>query len=284
MMTQPPGPRSTDPKALVSALEGLGNMDLWDWSDEACQAVIKALDDPDAAVRGKAVKMVAPLVDDRVALKLLQLRHDPHPEIAADALMALGPTLELCDEEGDDFSLSEPPLSLQVVAKVQHTLERTYRDASVNKLVRRRALEAAVHRPAPWQQGAARAALASQDHEWMLTALFAAGYLPGLEDALVPYLHSTHEELLAMALISAGRCDQVAAGPRALELATDPHASDKLRLAAIEALAGLDYPPAQEALLELAQEDGELGELARWALEERKLLFMDGPSDELDLS
>lgn len=239
----------------MDSLRLLETMDPWQWPETARDTVLAGLDDARADRRLLAAELSSGIVDDAVAMRLLKLLcEDPDERVRAAAAIAFGPALEECDTSDweDDFDL--PPIGKACFGEIRRTLERTYRDAEAPKLVRRRALEAAVRAPEPWQRGASRAAWRSSDDEWRTTAVFCMGYLGDFDVELMEAIETP--EFLAGAVVSAGLCGAEPAGARVLALARSCTERD-LRLSAIEALGSLHPPDAQELLLELSVSDDE---------------------------
>ena len=261
---------------------------------EANREVVRALRSPEGKVRDLAIAEASPIVDDELARELLRFARDPdHGEVErGDALIALGPALEICSyDEADDGSLPDPapeqedwwdlPLSSAAYREVTEALRRLYLDASMPKLVRRRALEAAVRAPRDWQRDAAGSAWRSADPEWRLTAVFAMGHLPGFAAEIERALDDEELPIAREALLAAGRAGVEDLGERLMEVAADRHAERELRLAAIEGLGELGPEEAVEVLEGLTLDsDREIAEAAEEALEELQLL--SGVGEDLD--
>lgn len=259
-------------------IEQLQQLPPWEWPDEASDWIRQALEDADVETRVDAAQLAPADMNDELARRLLELvRTDPEERAAAAAAIALGPALEECSVEYDDGLAEVMPgmedeivLSPPVYAQVRDALEAVYRDADRPVLVRRRALEAAVRAPLPWQIDATRAASQSEDLPWQQTAVFCMGFLRGFEASILEALQSDHPEVQREALLSAGRRELEQAGEQVLRVAADDRADPELRLAAIGALETLDPPGSEELLLELAEDDDdEIAEAAESALEER---------------
>lgn len=269
----------------MNDLERLSHTPSWEWPDDAGRTIRAALGD--AATRTEALALASDVVvqDDEMARALLAIVEDAaaDEEDRANAALALGPGLEMCDEAFPfDPSLGLPfeaPWSEPVFAEVRAALERLHGDASAPDLLRRMALEAAVRAPRPWQKKATEAAFARPEPEWQRTALFAAGHVGGFDGKVLERLLSGDAEILREALRAAGRREHPAASKRALSLASDPKADRPLRLAATEALGGLRPDGAEALLRELTQSDDE--ELA--AVAEEALTFVRLDDDLLDL-
>lgn len=256
-----------------------------------------ALRSDDPQVRAFGLEEVAPMVDDHLARELLRFARDParEDEERGRALIVLGPALEECSyEEAPDGTLEAPPpgteswwelpLSSAGYREVTEELRRIYHDGSLPKLVRRRALEAAVRAPRDWHREAAATAWRSDDPEWRLTAVFAMGHLEGFEDEIGEAFGDEQSLLRQEAMLAAGRgpSGETLAG-ELLGVAADREAPRDDRLAAIEALAELQPDGAFEVLDELiADPDPEVAEAAEAALEEASLWSDLDDLDELE--
>lgn len=253
---------------------------------ETNREYVAALRSDDPEVREHALEEVSPVVDDALARELLRFARngDLEEEERGLALIVLGPALEECSlEEAPDGTLEAPPpgteswwelpLSSAGYREVTEELRRIYHDGSLPKLVRRRALEAAVRAPRDWHREAAATAWGSDDPEWRVTAVFAMGHLEGFEDELQEAYEVGESPLRQEAMLAVGR------GPggevltrEILRVAADPKAPRDERLAAIEALAERQPDGAFEVLDELtADRDPEIAEAAEGALEEVSL-------------
>lgn len=266
--------------------------------EEANQELVRALRSGNREVRAFALAEASPMVDDEIASELLRFARDPEKpeEERGDALIALGPALETCSyEEADDGSLPAPlpgeedwwdlPLGSAAYREVGEALRRIYLDAAQPKLVRRRALEAAVRAPRDWQRDAAASAWGSDDPEWRLTAVFAMGYLPGFTAEIEKGLDSEELPIARQALLAVGRAGIEELADRLLATAEDPDADRELRLAAIEALGELGPEDAEDLLAELGQsDDRELAAAAEEALEELELMrgYDEDPDGDWD--
>ncbi|MGD2114718.1 MAG: HEAT repeat domain-containing protein [Acidobacteriota bacterium] len=277
--------------------------------DETTRPLVQALRSDDPDLRATALAEIADVVNDPLARELLRFAREPHPGRSDDveerghALIALGPTLQICwEDEDDDGTLPAPPpdatlfeeaffthpLSTAVYEQVRNELRHIYHDADLPKLLRRRALEAAVRAPRDWQRDAAGAAWRSDDPEWRITAIFTMGFLGGLpeddfDDEIAEAFGSDDPLVRRQAILAAGRAGvERLAGP-VMDLAGDRHADREDRLAAIEALGEWMLSDAAELLQDLLGDpDAEIAEAAEWALDEATLLSeLDDELDEL---
>ena len=217
-----------------------------------------------------AIELASVLQETRLVAELLAIVEGGAPEHARGrAAIALGPTLEMDEWDECDPYLDPDEPDRALCARIRRTFERLYRDAATPKLVRRKVLEAAVRAPEPWQERAVRAALAADDADWLVTGVFALGYLPGFAKEIEGFLEHPSVPVRAEALRAAGRWELSTAGPMALKLAGRPETNEQLRLAAIEALGALRPPGAREMLERLAHaKDDLVAETAEEALDE----------------
>lgn len=260
---------------------------------------VSALRDSDLAIRWHAVESVADIVDDELAAELLQVVESPgDEELRGAAAIALGPSLELCDDELDehgdlpdaDDPYNTAPVTTAAYRSILETLRRVYADGSVPALVRRRVLEASVRSPQPWHDGAVRAAWASNEELWRGTAVFCMGFLyrTKFDAEVAEALLCQSVAIRREAVWAIGRRGLVEHGARIKEIAASRSQDRELRLAAIQALGCLEVSGAEELLARLARDrDPEIAEAAQDAQEERCLLEeSDDPelSDELGLT
>jgi hypothetical protein len=257
-----------------------------DGFDDATRELVVALWSDDPAVREHTIEEIAPVVDDGLARELLRFARDPAggEKERGQALIALGPALEECrDEELPDGGLESPPagaegwwelpLSSEGYREVTEDLRRIYHDGSLPKLVRRRAVEAAVRAPRDWHREAAAAAWRSDDPEWRLTAVFLMGHLPGFQDEILEAFRGRDPVIRREAMRAAGRSatGEVLAADL-LAIAADRVADRDDRLAAIAALADHQPDEAAGVLDRLVDDpDPEVAAAAREALEEADL-------------
>jgi HEAT repeat protein len=232
-------------------------------------------------------------VDDELADELLRLLASDVPErVRGAAAIALGPSLETCDNELDDDGrlevgpLSTSPLSQAGYDRVVRGLQRAYQDPALPALVRRRALEAAVRSPQEWQEGAVRAAWAGSDPAWRLTAVFCMGYLYRTDFAaeIAAAFRSPAEEMRREAMLAAGRRCLEELLPEVTLIARDPKAPEDLRYAAVEAIGELGGEEDVELLEELTKTaNQELVDVAWEALEALQMkLELEDLDDEAD--
>jgi hypothetical protein len=244
----------------------------WEWPQGAREiilGVLRASDRPEAD-RALAAELAAQgvVMNDEVADALLTAIRDrsASEELRAGAAIALGPALEEADadidEDFDDVIITRP-----MFARVKRELHQLFADAAVPKEVRRRILEAAVRAPEEWQRKALRAAYATGDAEWKLTAVFGMGQMPGFEKEILEALNGEDYDLRLEALKAAGHRELQAAWPVVESVLTSKRSDKDWLLAAINA-APLIRPADAEALLfDLAEStDEEIANAATEAL------------------
>ncbi len=256
----------------LTFLAGLGS---WERPDNAKTSIREGLESPDRAVRLTALELAAEEMDPEIAAEAVRLfEADPDPEVRGRAAIVLGPALEeMSQEEGwEGPELGELPLSTDLFHQIEERLEKAYRDTDEPKEVRRRALEAAIRSPRPWQQEAIRSAWASDDPEWRLTAVFCMGLVTGFEDEILEALGSDSPELETEAVRAAGAMGLDKAGNHLVSLAASESTPRDLRLAAIEALGTLSPAIGADVLDTLIlSDDKELAEKAQEAFDEMAL-------------
>jgi uncharacterized protein (UPF0147 family) len=223
--------------------------------------------------RVEAVRIAGEIgeINDHVAESLLAIvrdRTEPE-ELRATAAIALGPVLEECDIGGfeDEDEIFRPSITEATFHAIRKALQEVHADASEPKLLRRRALEAAVRAPAEWHADAIRAASAAGDHDWTLTAIFAMQYVPGFDREVLNAVEDRNPEIRFEALRAAGARCLEAAWPKIRKLLVPPSADRDLLLAAIEAAPSVSPEEAEPILLDLAEsEDEEIANAADDAL------------------
>lgn len=258
-------------KDLAEKLALLSRVGCWDWPENARAWILEGLHSPDPALRRAAVEVVDDVMDDEIAGEVLKiLDSDPDDEIRGRAAIALGPALEECSDEVDfDESLADTSLSMARYREIENRLKSLFYDASTPKIVRRRALEAAIRSPQPWQEGAVRTAWTSDDAEWRATAVFCMTHLPGFDDEILSALGSEDPNVELEAVRAAGQRGIEKAGDELIDRAESETTDRWIRLAAIEGLAYVRPPGALDLLSSLSRsDDEEIAEVAAEALEE----------------
>jgi hypothetical protein len=130
-------------------------------------------------------------------------------------------------------------------------------DASAPNDVRRRALEGSVRGPQTWHRDAIRAAFASDDDAWKLTAVFCMRFVKGFDDQTLEALHSTNPAIHYEAVVAAGNWGVAAAWPHIAALLASASTEKPLLLAAIEAVPTIRPDDAAEILGDLLDSDDE---------------------------
>lgn len=274
---------------LAAQLEVVASLGSWERSEETKALVLDGFRSPDAAVRVLALEVAAQEMDDDLAVEVARLLDtDPDVEVRGLAALTLGPALEEMNSE-DDWEgpdLGGLPMSVALFQAIESRLEGIYRDAGEPKEVRRRALEAAVRSPRPWQRAAIRLAWASDDPEWRLTAVFSMGCLSGFKAEILEALESDSAELKVEAMRAIGGQGIEEVGDELVSLVASHQTPHELRLAAIYALATVRPAGGEEVLESLLQtDDEEIAEAAREALDELQMWQAgDGPGCDEELS
>jgi uncharacterized protein (UPF0147 family) len=266
-------------------LTRLQNSPPWDWPKTAAETLTNILQDhrtpPVDRVIAAALAGNVVVMDDRMAQQLLNLLRDPNePEtLRAQAAISLGPALEDADTQGFDDEWAEPVITQPVFEQVQTTLRDIHLDPSLPKLVRRRALEAAVRAPQDWHTDAIREAHAASDPEWNLTAAFCMRWIRGFDQQILELLQSPDPEIRCEAVQAAGNWSILPAWPHIAAILTSRKPDTDLLLAAIAAAASFRMDEARDLLGDLVDSDDEqISEAASDAL----LELEDGAFDDDD--
>ncbi len=237
-------------------LQQLAAIGPWDWPEDASTILRQALRDKQAAEEDRvlAAELAGeiPTSDEPLTDALMATIADAadSDELRARAAIALGPLLEYMDTEvEDDTEYAELPISPEKFEELRVFLRKMHRDANVPTDVRRAALEAAVRSPQDWHPAAIRAAYASGDAKWRLTAVFCMAYVKGFEDEILASLDSDDLDIKRNAVNAAGNWEIPDAWPEidAL-LAADRDTPKPLLLAAIRASTGVRPDLAPESL------------------------------------
>lgn len=243
-------------------IQMLDAMEPWTWPEEAGQIILDVLNDSDAegADRLLATRLAGDMVvvnEDIVTALLAILRDEDAEEVLrAKAAISMGPVLEEADTMGFDDP-EDVPIGEHTFHEIQHTLKTVYTDAGAPKLVRRRVLEAAVRAGEPWQKDAVRAAFASGDPEWILTAVFSMEWAKGFDAQILASLDSEDENIRYHAVRAAGNWELDEAWSTIKHLALSPDTEKALRIAAIEAMGAIRPQEAGEYLVDVADDEDE---------------------------
>jgi hypothetical protein len=181
-------------------------------------------------------------------------------------------------EDSDDLPITE-----ETFEKIQTSLKRLYSEPGTPKEVRRRILEASVRAPEAWHDAAIREAYGNQDPEWMLTAVFAMGYVPGFDDEILATLKNPDPEIHLEAVKAAGNRELEGAWTHVVELVENKRTPKDLLLAAIAAVGVIRPGEAGQVLVELTDsKDEDIAEAANEAISMASVFGEDGDEDEGD--
>jgi hypothetical protein len=235
----------------------------WEWpksADKTLQAILTNRATP-ATDRVIAAELAGDyvVINDQLAKTLMEILGSAaeSEEMRATAATSLGPVLEAADT-GDFEDPDDVPISDETFVTIQRFLHKLYADESIPKDLRRRILESSVRAAEDWHEAAIKKAYASDDRDWVLTAVFAMRFVPGFGDEILELLKSGDADIHRLAVQAAGSQEVEAALDHVLGLiehyATTPR---PLLLAAIEAVGGLGAQSATVLLSELADSDDE---------------------------
>lgn len=267
-------------------LQTLDNTPPWDWPENAGEFIFNVLGEKNTPVSDRvlAAELAGDIVvmNDKMAALLLAVTEDSGEpeELRCKAPISLGPALEYVEmmefDDHDDDMLSEKGFH-----EVRERLRTIYHDPDTPKKVRRRVLEAAVRAPMEWHKNAIRTAYASNDEEWLLTAVFCMGYVRGFDDEILESLRSENPDIFYEAVCAAGNSEVKAAWPYVKGLITKDDIDKPLLIAAINAAASICPGEAVDILSELSDcDDEEIAEVVEDALAMAVLLADDLPEDE----
>jgi len=217
------------------------------------------------------------VINDELVDALLSIlrRGDRPEEVRGRAAISLGPVLEHADTEAFEDA-EDLPIAERTFHRIQEALCTLYMDASVPTDVRRRILEASVRAPQDWHRDAIRAAYASDDDVWRLTAVFCMRSVRGFDAQILEALDSANPNIHYEAVIAAGNWEVDAAWAHVAALVTSRKTEKSLLLAAIDAVASIRPHDAPERLADLADSDDE--DIADAVHE--ALAMAEGPSGE----
>lgn len=245
----------------------------WEWPADAGRTILAVLRDETADTETRMLAAYlggdVEVVDDELAGALFTLVADPAvaEPLRAQAAIALGPALEHADITDYDDDEDDILIGRELFPRLCAGLRRVYEDGDAPKEVRRRVLEAAVRAPQDWHTEAVRRAFASADADWRLTAVFAMQYIEGFAPQVLASLDDPDPEIRLEAVTAAGNWGLEAAWDRVVRLAQEPETGKDLRLAAIEAVAGIRPEAAEEVLADLKDDlDEDILEAVRDAL------------------
>ena len=269
-------------------LKKLADTPPWKWPEGAAKKISAILRDDraDESERLLAAELTGELtvINDDLADSLLSIaRSVDHPaNLRGAAILSLGPVLEYADmdefEDPDDVPISE-----ETFRGIRESLRDLYMDAGVPLEVRRHILEASVRAPQDWHQNAIRAAYFSGDESWKLTAVFCMRFVQGFDEQILEALASENQDIQYHAVCAAGNWGIDAAWPNIVALVHSDGADKHLRLAAIDAIAGIRPQEAWEILDDLTvSEDEDIVKAACEAIAMAKVLLDEEYGDEDD--
>lgn len=229
------------------------------------------------------------VIDDELVGALLSILRDPDKpdEVRGAAAIAFGPALEQADLEGFDEIPGLPcdqPISESTFHEIQATLRELYSEAGVPKEVQRRILEGSVRAPEEWHADAIRAAYASGDDLWRLTAVFCMQYVRGFDKEILEALRSDNPEVHYHAVVAAGNFEVDAAWKHVAAIIDSDEVDKALLIAAIHAAVDIRPEEAGPLLADLADsEDEDIVETVHEALAMAGLLSELNDSDDEDV-
>jgi hypothetical protein len=162
----------------------------WDWPEDADKMFLDVLrnDRSDESDRLLAAELAGDftVVNDELVDVLLSILNNGgmSQDLRKKAALSLGPILEHADTDGFDDP-EDVPITEDTFLMIKESLQKLYMDTAVPKNVRRRILEASVRAPEDWHQNAIRAAYASGDADWKLTAVFSMRWVGGFDHEML---------------------------------------------------------------------------------------------------
>jgi hypothetical protein len=234
----------------------------WEWPVGTDKKLLEALEDDQAteADRLLAAELAGEIsvTDDALVKALLSTVGSPErsDKVRAKAAISLGPVLEETDIEGFAGD-GDPPISEGTFNQARESLRALYLDEGLATQVRRRILEASVRAPQDWHAEAVRAAYASHEDDWKLTAVFCMRFVAGFDEAILEALDSEDLEIRREAVLAAGNWEVKAAWEPIAGHLRSAETEKPLLLAAIEAAVALRPREASELLDDLRASDDE---------------------------
>lgn len=269
-------------------LRTLKDIPPWDWPEGTGKALLGILRDdrPSESDLLLATQLAGEftVINDELVDALLSILRsgDRAEEVRGGAAISLGPVLEHADTEGFEDP-DDLPITERTFHRIQESLHKLYMDANVPRDVRRRILEASVRAPQDWHPSAIRAAYASDDEVWRLTAVFCMRFVRGFDAQILEALNSRNPDLRYEAVLAAGNWEVDAAWPHIAALVTSGKTEKSLLLAAINAVASIRPHDAPEFLADLADSDDEdIADAVHEALAMAEGRSGEDENDELD--
>lgn len=269
------------PKVIAMDLKILKETPPWDWPTGTGKMLLGIIRDdrsaePDRLLATELAGDFTVIGDELVeALLSILRRKDLSDTLRGQAAISLGPVLDHTDTEGYGEDAQTILIAERTFHTIQASLHMLYSDPDVPKEVRRRILEASVRAPQDWHPEAIRAAYASVDEAWRLTAVFCMSNVPGFDEQILEGLASENRDVRYEAVLAAGTWEVDAAWPHVAAIITSERSDKALLLAAIDAVASIRPHEAAEILLDLAELDDE--DIVE-AVDEA-LAMASGPSD-----
>jgi hypothetical protein len=246
----------------IMDLKQINDTPPWDWPEDTDKIFLEVLrnDRSDPSDRLVAADLAGDLVvvNNELVEALLSILNnsDMSEDLRQTAATSLGPVLEHADMEGFDDP-DDVPITEDLFLSLKASLKKGYMDADVPKNVRRRILEASVLAPEDWHRDAVRAAYASNDEDWKLTAVFAMRWVQGFDHEILEALESEDPHLHYQAVCAAGNWEIDAAWPHISDLITSGTTDKSLLLAAIDASVEIRPEEAGMILVDLTNSDDE---------------------------
>jgi hypothetical protein len=267
-------------------LHELSQTPTWEWPDDASEVLLAVLQDRGAGVadRQLAASLVAEIdvMDDAfaAALAAIAANRDEPTELRAAAAIALGPSLEYADILDPEELADEEAFSAAAIRRVEQSLRAIYDAADTPDALRRAALEASVRAPRSWHEDAVRAAHASADHAWRLTAVFCARYVDGFAALILEALAASDPDLRYQAVCAAGEQELEAAWPHVLAVLREPKPAREILMAAIDAAARIRPDEALEIITPFSEStDTDIAETALDAMAMARALTGEGDEE-----
>ena len=251
-----------DDEGIKMSLKTLKDTPPWDWPNGTGKMLLDILRDDRSSASDLllATELAGDftVINDELVDALLSILRsgDKSEKVRGRAAISLGPVLEHSDTEGFEAA-DDPPIAERTFHRIQEALRRLYLDAHVPKDVRRRILEASVRAPQDWHQDAVRAAYASDDEVWRLTAVFCMRFVRGFDAQILAALDSKDPDIHCEAVLAAGTWEVDAAWPHVAALIASGETDKPLLLAAIDAVASIRPHEAARLLDDLTDSDDE---------------------------
>lgn len=259
-----------DPNRRVSLLEDLEDLADADTLVSFDDLGKFALNDPNPRVREIALRLLWECDDPALVSKFIQMVDtDPDQKVRSAAATALGQFIYIGE-------LEEIPES--ILHRIENKLLDLTNNEAETKLLRRRALEALGFSSRPELKDLIRAAYSKDDHEWLVSSIFAMGR--SANSTWIPFvldmLDSENEEVLFETVRAAGELEAAAARKPIMKIVKSQPAGSEVRMAGIWALSkigGEKVRDTLEDLLERSEDEDEI-DLLEDALE--NLEFTEG--------